>query len=162
VIRSIFPSRRAFLAAARGLVLASPSLPPPARRVGGEGGVGTPVGAPIEAFVGAPIGPPVEVPFCSSPNGPDAITTPLATPLEVLTAACGRCVELSVLAARRTLDASRAAGRPVKIEMCITVSDDPEEHMFLRVDGRIRDPAQEAGMPVREVGAFLAEPVWPP
>lgn len=91
-------------------------------------------------------------PFCSDPSGRDY----LASPEEVAAAACGDCKKLSILAARRAIDAGAA-----KVELCITVSDDPEEHVFIRVDGQIRDPAQEAGMPVRQVGEFIAVMVWP-
>ena len=127
MFRPEFPSRRALLAATRGLVLSGGPLP-----LGGRLG------------------------FCSDPPGRDV----LLTPAEVLHLVCGDCKKHCVLAARRVIDERATRGLPGKVELCCTVSDDPEEHMFLRVDGEIRDPAQEAGMPVREVGAFIAETVW--
>ena len=90
--------------------------------------------------------------FCSDPKGRDTILTPL----EILELSCADCKKLCVLAARRVIDARTAR----IVELCCTVSDDPEEHVFLRIDGTIRDPAQEAGMPPRRVGDYIAETVW--
>lgn len=103
---------------------------------------GPPAGSPNDGTPG----------FCSDPPGRDVLRSPAA----VLELACGDCKKLSVLAARRIIDARAAR----KVELCCTVTDDPEEHVFLRVDGKLRDPAAEAGMPPRRIGAYIAEPVW--
>ena len=89
--------------------------------------------------------------FCPDPAGRDI----LATPEEVAAAACGDCKKLSILAARRAI----AEGAHL-VELCMTVSDAQEEHVFLRVDGQYVDPAVLAGMPVRQIGKFIAETVW--
>lgn len=99
-----------------------------------------------------PSPPPRRRAFCPDPPGRDVVLTPA----EMIELACGDCKKLCVLEARRLID----EGGCRSVELCMTVTDDPEEHVFLRVDGRFRDPAAEAGMPVRTIGAFLAEPVW--
>lgn len=115
----------------KGLVLASPPLP---RSVAG-----------------------VEQGFCSDPSGRDV----LVSPDEAAAAACGDCKKLSMIAARRLVDLGIAQPGSVQlVELCMTVSDNPEEHVFLRVDGEYKDPAVEAGMPVRQIGEFIAVTVW--
>ena len=89
--------------------------------------------------------------FCLDPAGRDI----LATPEKVLAAECADCKKLCILAARRAIDAGVRL-----VELCMTVTDNPEEHVFIRVDGQYRDPAQEAGMSVRQIGAFIAVVVW--
>jgi hypothetical protein len=90
--------------------------------------------------------------FCADPSGRDY----LATPEEAAAAACGDCKKLSILAARRAIKAGAK-----KVELCMTVSNDSEEHVFIRVDGQLRDPMVEAGGPVRQIGDFIAVTVWP-
>jgi hypothetical protein len=117
------------LRAMKGLVLAGPALP---RSVGGGD----------------------EKSFCLDPNGTDV----LATPAAVLEAACGDCKKLSILAARRYIEAGAR-----RVELCMTVDTElDQEHVFLRVDGQLVDPAVDAGMPVRTIGPYITEVVWPP
>lgn len=139
MFRPILGSRRDMLRAMKGLVLAGPALP---RSAGGR---------PDDHSAGKS--------FCLDPNGTDI----LATPAAVLRAACGDCKKLSTLAARRIIDAALATNTPVTVELCMTVDPDvDQEHVFLRVNGQLIDPAIEAGMPVRTIGDFIAEQVWPP
>ena len=88
--------------------------------------------------------------YCSTP-GRDV----LASLEEASGLRCGTCKEHAMLGARRAIDAGAR-----HVELCMTVSDDPEEHVFCRVDGALRDFAVEAGMPVRQVGDFIAVTVW--
>jgi hypothetical protein len=90
--------------------------------------------------------------FCSDPKGRDILTSLE----EAAAASCGDCKKLSMVAARRIIESQGCR----RVDLCITVSPDPEEHVFLRVDGRYVDPAVEAGMPPRRIGAFIAETVW--
>jgi hypothetical protein len=127
-------SRRDMLAAMKGLVFSGPPLPKT------SGGAEDQTG-----LAGKP--------FCLDPPGRDL----LATPSAILAAACGDCKKLSILAARRYIEAGAR-----RVELCMTVEPQLEqEHVFLRVDGRIVDPAVDAGMPVRQVGEYIAEQVWP-
>lgn len=128
MFRPWVPSRRAYLQAMKGLVLSSSPLPEP-RGVGG-----------------------VELPFCADGPGNDR----LMTLEEVLSSTCGDCKKLSILAARRYIEAGAR-----RVDLCMTVTPPPQdEHVFLRVDGRFVDPAVEAGMPTRQIGYFIAETVW--
>jgi hypothetical protein len=151
VIQSAFRSRRAFLAAVKGLVLSSAPLP------GWAGEV-------VPALA-----------FCRDRPGPDQMLTPPEALAAAWLRGCADCKKLVVIVARQLVDeASRASDasdattaprpqrRPQTVDLCITCSDDSEEHLFLRVDGRIVDQAQAAGMSPRVVGAFLAERAWPP
>jgi hypothetical protein len=91
--------------------------------------------------------------FCLDARGVDL----LLLPEDIARLNCADCKKLCIYLARLIIDAGAAR----KVELCCTVTDDPEEHMFLRIDGWLfRDPAWEAGMPARQVGAFVAEPVW--
>ncbi len=89
--------------------------------------------------------------YCPDPQGRDVLTTLEAA----LRLRCAECKKHSMIAARRAIDAGAR-----HVELCMTVTDDPEEHVFLRIDGRFKDPAVEAGMPVRRIGDFIAETVW--
>jgi hypothetical protein len=90
--------------------------------------------------------------YCPDAPGHDD----LATPQEVLEVGCGECKKIGTLAARRAIDAGAQ-----RVEVCMTASDDPEEHVFLRVDGVLVFPAEDAGMsPRRLPGPFVALLVW--
>jgi hypothetical protein len=89
--------------------------------------------------------------YCATP-GRDYLRT-----LEELQGVrCGTCKEHAMLGARRAIDAGAQ-----HVELCLTVSDDMEEHAFCRIDGQFRDFAVEAGQPVRQVRDFIAITVWP-
>lgn len=90
--------------------------------------------------------------FCPNPGGRDLLVSPHIAAL----AECGDCKWKSMVACREAID----RGAQV-VELCMTVTDDPEEHVFTRVDGRVRDHAWEDGMPVRVVREFIALRVWP-
>lgn len=64
---------------------------------------------------------------------------------------CGTCKEHAMLGARAAIESGAQ-----HVELCMTVSGDPEEHMFCRIDGQFRDFAVEAGMPVRRIREFIA------
>jgi hypothetical protein len=90
--------------------------------------------------------------FCADPSGRNF----LVAPEEAAALACGDCKKLSILAARRYIDAGAR-----RVDICMTVTPPPgDEHVFLRVDGRFVDPSVEAGAPIRRVGDFIAETVW--
>jgi hypothetical protein len=89
--------------------------------------------------------------YCPDPPGRDI----LMTVEEISGLRCGECKKHAMLGARQAMDAGAR-----HVELCMTVTDDPEEHVFCRVDGRFRDYAVEAGMPVREIGDFIAVTVW--
>lgn len=100
---------------------------------------------PVPRTVGGP-----GMSFCPTP-GRDVLT-PLE---EQYGLQCGECKVHSMVGARRAIDEGAR-----HVELCMTVSDDPQEHVFCRVDGQFRDFAVEAGMPVREIGDFVAVTVW--
>jgi hypothetical protein len=120
------------LAAMTGLVLASPSLP---RRAAGAGPAQSP-----------------EQGFCPNPGGRDLLISPVVA----LNAACADCKWHSMVACREAIDDGAES-----VRLCMTVTDDPEEHVFAEINGRIVDRAWEAGMPVRVVREFIAVRVWP-
>ena len=93
-----------------------------------------------------------DVGFCPNPGGRDL----LISPLEAQAMECRDCKWHSMVGAREAIDSGAQA-----VDLCMTVTNDPEEHVFLCINGRIRDLAWEAGMPVREVGDFIAVRVWP-
>ena len=90
--------------------------------------------------------------YCADPGGRDI----LATPEEVAAARCADCKKHTILAARRAIDAGAK-----RVDVCMTVTDEPDEHVFLIVDGEFRDPAREAGMPCRIIDLFIPVTVWP-
>ena len=90
--------------------------------------------------------------YCADPNGRDI----LATPEEIAAARCGDCKKLSMLAARRAIDAGAK-----RVELAMTVTDEPDEHVFIIVDGEFRDPAREVGMPCRIIDLFIPVTIWP-
>ncbi len=91
--------------------------------------------------------------FCLDPKGRDI----LASPEEVEAQRCADCKKLSMLAARRAIDEGAK-----RVDLCMTVSESPEEHVFVRIDGVRRDPAVESGMPPRQIKEFVAVTIWPP
>ncbi len=91
-----------------------------------------------------------EMAYCSTPGRDVLMSLEEAAGLR-----CGTCKEHAMLGARRAIDSGAR-----HVELCMTVSDDPEEHVFCRIDGVLRDFAVEAGMPVRQVGDFIAVTVW--
>jgi hypothetical protein len=90
--------------------------------------------------------------YCADPGGRDI----LATPEEIAAARCGDCKKLTTLAARRAIDAGAK-----RVDVCMTVTDEPDEHVFMIVDGEFRDPAREAGMPCRIIDLFIPVIIWP-
>jgi len=90
--------------------------------------------------------------YCADPGGRDI----LATPEEIAAARCGDCKKLTTLAARRAIDAGAK-----RVDLAMTVTDEPDEHVFMIVDGEFRDPAREAGMPCRIIDLFIPVTIWP-
>jgi len=91
--------------------------------------------------------------YCSDPSGRDIVLTPEA----IVRAACGDCKKLSMLEARWAIDEGAQT-----VELCMTDSDSSEEHVFVRVDGQLRDPALQAGMPPRAPDNYICVRIWPP
>lgn len=107
------------------------------------------------ALSGHPVGKSVSGPglYCPDPTGRDL----LLTPEEIAELTCTECKKHSILLARQLID----GGHCRCVELCMTVTADPEEHVFVRVDkSQFMDPAAAAGGWVRHVGDFIAETVW--
>lgn len=93
----------------------------------------------------------VRLGFCSTPGRDILMTLEEQAGLR-----CGTCKEHAMLRCRRAIDEGAA-----HVELCMTVSDDSEEHVFCRIDGQIEDPAvEDGGMPVRQVRDFIAYTVY--
>jgi hypothetical protein len=75
--------------------------------------------------------------WCRDPEGRDIF----AAPYEIARQRCADCKKLSVLAARRALDAGH------DVDLVMTSDMEPEQHVWLRIDGRHVDPSIAAGMP---------------
>ena len=89
--------------------------------------------------------------YCLDPDGRSI----LATPAEIAAAKCAECQKHSILAARKALD------RGHRVELVVSNTGRPDEHMWIRVDGIPDDPSVKAGMPPppddMRVGAVIVE-----
>ena len=75
--------------------------------------------------------------YCVDPVGRDIF----ATPDEIEAKSCVDCKKHAILAATR----ARAAGH--QVDLAISVTGRPHEHVWIRVDGIPVDPSVAAGMP---------------